>query len=88
MQNGLIPNPQVVVDHWEGTSAAEVSLKSEGSQSHTGFPSPGVQYQKEESPQHLAIKIIKNFIHRGEKVAVNPDVLLKVPCTDSLACKH
>lgn len=38
-------------------SAVEDPLRSKGPQPHTGLPSPGFQWQEEESPHHLAVKI-------------------------------
>lgn len=55
--NGLTPNPKTAVVRQEGhLSGGSPLLKSEGSHSHPGLPSPWDLYRDEEIPQQLAVK--------------------------------
>ena len=52
------------------------------------FRTPRAPMSKEESPQHLAVKISGHFIRVRCKVALNPGALLKVPSTNPFTHKH
>lgn len=63
-------------------------LRSEGSKSHTGLLSSEQHYWKEESTQHLVVKIIRDSVQVSQRAVVDPSVLLNDPSTDSLNHKH
>lgn len=42
--------------------SAEVLLRRNGSQLHTGIPSPENKYQEEEFPWHLTVKTSGNYV--------------------------
>ena len=65
MQSGLAPQPGVAVENWD-ISAAELPLRSQGSQSHTVLTSSEHRFREEELPQHLAVKISRDSFHAGE----------------------
>ena len=52
--------------------------RSEASQLHTRLPRPEHQRQEEEAPEHLAVKISRDFVIKVRLKAVgNPDISLK-----------
>lgn len=62
-------------------------MRSEGSKPNTGLPSSEHQCQKEESPQHLAVKISRDSVWVRWKAAV--DLGIRHPLdTDSLTNTH
>lgn len=52
-------------------------MRREGSQPHTSLPSPEHQFQEEDFPQHLAVKISREPVQLRQRAAGSPGALLK-----------
>lgn len=55
-RNRLGPHLCLAVEHGDGISDAEVTLKERAAQPHTRIPIPGFQTQEEGAPQNLTVK--------------------------------
>lgn len=89
MWNWLAPYPPMTVEQWEGILGRGGSTGGpRGPSTKQGLSSPECQFQ-EESPQSLAVKIIGHFSCQSDtEAARNPEIPLKGPCTESVACRH
>lgn len=89
-QNRLIPHLHVAFQHLKNSSAVEIPRRGvKGSSPTPRLPDPGFQYQEEEFPQNLAVKISGDSDYPSEtEVAGNPDIPLKGLHTDSMAYIH
>lgn len=78
MQNRLVSHPYAVIEKRDGyLSCGSTPQRNEGSLSHSGLPSQGLQHQEEKCPQILVVKSSEEYGQVRLRVAGGAGVPLK-----------